>query len=117
MRDEKTNMDEREILARNVKRYREVRRLKQTELAAKVGLTSDTICRIETARQENIGSKYLVSISRELDIELCQLFMADPELLTIKLVVSDQNLRSARRLLDEIVKRLDSKISFQIIKS
>ncbi len=117
MRDEKTNMDEQEILARNVKRYRELKGLKQTELAAKVGLTSDTICKIETGKQNNIGMKYLVSISRELVVELFQLFMENPESLTIKLVVSDQNLRSAKRLLDEIVKRLDSKISFQIIKS
>jgi len=116
LRDEKTNMDEQEILARNVKRYRELKGLKQTELAAKVGLTSDTICKIETARQENIGSKYLILISRELDVELFQLFMADPESLTIKLIVSDQNLRSARRLLDEIVKRSGDKISLQILK-
>ncbi|MBA7595997.1 hypothetical protein ES703_02966 [subsurface metagenome] len=107
-------MEELEILARNVKRYREVKGLKQTELATKVGLTSDTLCKIETGKQPNVGSKYLISISRELDVELFQLFMADPEALTIKLIVSDQNLRSAKRLLDEIVKRTGDKKGINI---
>lgn len=97
-------MKELEILAKNVKRYRLVKGLKQTELAMKVGLTGDTICRIETARQENIGMKYLVLISRELGIELFQLFMENPESLTIKFVVSDQNLRGFERLLDEVIR-------------
>ncbi|MBA7616878.1 hypothetical protein ES703_24180 [subsurface metagenome] len=109
---------EREILARNVKRYRQVKGLKQSDLAAKVGLTSDTISKIETGKQENVGSKYLILISRELDVELFQLFMADPESLTIKFIVSDQNLRSAERLSDEIFKRLDNKkgINIYILK-
>jgi len=97
-------MKERELLGKNVSRYRLFKGLKQTELAEKVGLTSDTICKIETGRQENIGLKSLVLISRELDVELVQFFMESPETMFIKFVVSEQNLRSLERLLTEIVK-------------
>ncbi len=109
-------MNEREIIAKNLRQYRLIKGMQQKELAEKVGLSKDTISKIETGKQHNIGSKYLILISRELDVELFQLFMADPEALTIKLVVSDQNLRSAKRLLDEIVKRAGDKISLQILK-
>ncbi len=110
-------MKEREILAKNPRCYRQSKGMLQKDLAVKVGLTSDTICKIETGKQNNIGMKYLVSISRELVVELFQLFMENPESLTIKFVVSDQNLRSFKRLLDGVVKRLDNKISLQILKS
>ncbi len=109
-------MNELEILAKNVKRYRQVKGLTQEYLSEKVGVAKETISLIELGNRKNPGLKNLISISRELDIELFQLFMADPESLTIKLIVSDQNLRNARRLLDEIVKRSGDKISLQILK-
>lgn len=110
-------MKEQEILARNVKRYRQVKGLKQKDLAVKVGLASDTISLIERGLQLNPGLKSLISISRELDVELFQLFMEDPESLTIKFVMSDQNLQGAKRLIDEIVKGLDGRqLKIEFIK-
>ncbi|MBA7611828.1 hypothetical protein ES703_19059 [subsurface metagenome] len=93
-------MEEREILAKNVKRYREFKGLKQKELAVKVGLTSDTISKIETAKQENIGSKYLTAICRELDISMEELFMEDPHRLRIDIVVSDKNIEVVKAIIE-----------------
>ncbi len=90
------------ILGRNLKRCRKVRGLKQQDLAKKVGLTKYTISKIELGKQENVGLKYLISISRELNVELEQLVMADPEARFIKLVISDENARSLEKLFDGI---------------
>jgi len=100
-------MTELEILAKNVKRYRNVRGLKQSELAEKIGISSDYMCKIENAKTDNIGSKYLFRICRELKIELVQLFMEDPEELFLKFVMSSQNLSSFERLLNLIIDRFD----------
>ncbi len=117
MRDKKTKMSEREILAKNLRRYRQVKGLTQKDLAEKVSLAKDTISLIELGKQSNPGMKSLILISRALDIELFQLFMEDPESLTIKLIVSDQNLRSLERLFDEIVKGLDGRqLKIEFIK-
>ncbi|MCK4827850.1 helix-turn-helix domain-containing protein [bacterium] len=97
------------ILGRNIKRCRQVRGLTQEDLAKKVGLTKDTISKIELGKQENVGLKYLISISRELNVELEQLFMADPESKFIKLVISDQNARNLKRIFNEIVSRFTKK--------
>ena len=97
------------ILARNLKRYRQFRGLTQEELAKKVGLIKDTISKIELGKQENIGFKYLISIHRELDVEMGELFMADPESKFIKLVISDQNARNLKRIFNEIVSRFTKK--------
>ncbi|MBA7478195.1 hypothetical protein ES707_13616 [subsurface metagenome] len=83
--------DERANTAKNLRQYRLVKGLKQKELAAKVGLSTDTISKIELGKQNNIGMKYLVSICRELDSSIEELFMADPKRIRLDLVVSDKN--------------------------
>jgi len=95
-------MSERAILGKNIKSLRQAKGLTQKELARKVGLTSDTISKIESEKQENIGSKHLISICRELDVSMEELFMADPETKFIKLVFSKQNIRSVERIINEI---------------
>lgn len=91
-------MSEKEILAFNLKRLRQFKGLTQEGLAKKVGLTKDTISKIELGKQENIGFKYLISICRELDIAIEELFIKDPRNFPIKLVISDENVKNIRRL-------------------
>ena len=97
------------ILGKNIKRYRQFCGLTQQDLAAKVGLTKHTISKIELGKQKNPGLKYLITISQELNVELEQLFMVDPEEKVIKLVISDQNARSLEKLFNEIIIRLAKK--------
>jgi len=66
---------EKETLAFNLKRLRQFKGLTKEVLAKKVGLTKDTISKIELGKQENIGFKYLISICRELDIAIEELFI------------------------------------------
>jgi len=91
-------MREKETLAFNLKRLRQFKGLTQEELAKKVGLTKDTISKIELGKQENVGFKYLISVCRELDIAIEELFIRDSSALPIKLVISDENVENIRRL-------------------
>ena len=102
-------MDEREILGKNVRKYRQLKGLTQGDLAKKVGLTKDTISKIELGKQKNPGLKHLILIHRELGIEMEELFMEDPATKIIKLVFSKQNVESIERIFNEIIKRLEKK--------
>ena len=93
-------MNEREILAENLRRYRLVKGLKQKALAAKVGLSTDTISKIETGKQENIGMKYLYLICKELNISIEELFMEDPKRIRLELVVSDKNVDTVKAAIE-----------------
>jgi len=97
------------VLGKNLKRYRQFRGMTQNQLAIKVGMTKDTISMIELGKQKNIGLKYLISISRELNVELEQLFMADPEAKFIKLVISDKNFQALKELFTEITRTFSKK--------
>jgi len=91
-------MKEKETLAFNLKRLRQFKGLTQEELAKKVGLTKDTISKIELGKQENVGFKYLITICKQLDIAIEELFIRDARALPIKLVISDENVENIRRL-------------------
>jgi len=91
-------MREKETLAYNLKRYRQFKGLTQEGLAIKVGLTKDTISKIELGKQENIGLKYLTLICQELNLGLDELFMRNPKSIPLKLVISDENVENIRRL-------------------
>ncbi len=91
-------MKEKETLAFNLKRLRQFKGLTQEELAKKVGLTKDTISKIELGKQENVGFKYLITICKQLDIAIEELFIRDSRALPIKLVISDENVENIRRL-------------------
>jgi len=86
------------ILGRNIMKSRQLKGLTQKELAKKVGLTSDTISKIERGKQENIGMRYLILIQGELDVAMEELFMVDPEAKVMKLVISDKNFENLERL-------------------
>jgi len=92
-------MAEKKILEKNIKRYRQLKGLTQGELAKKVGLTKDTISKIERGKQKNLGMKYLFLIQEELDVTMSELFMEDPEEKVIKFVISDKNFKSLEKLL------------------
>lgn len=98
MRDKKTKMDEREIVVKNLRRYRLAKGLQQKELAAKVGLSKDTISKLEVGKQHNIGSKYLVSICRELDISIEELFLENPGRLRFEIVASEKGIESLKEI-------------------
>jgi len=91
-------MKEKETLAFNLKRLRQFKGFTQEDLAKKVGLTKDTISKIELGKQENVGFKYLITICRQLDIAIEELFIRDSRALPIKLVISDENVENIRRL-------------------
>lgn len=91
-------MREKETLAYNLKRLRQFKGLTQEDLAKKVGLTKYTISNLELGKQENIGLKYLISICRELDISIEELFIKDSCDFPIRLVISDENVENIRRL-------------------
>ena len=93
-------MDEKEIIAKNLRRYRQVKGLKQMDLAAKVGLSKDTICKIERGKQENIGMKFLTAICRELNISIEELFMEDPKSIKLELVVSNKNVDTVKAAIE-----------------
>lgn len=98
-------MKEKQILATNLKRHRQFKGLSQKQLAAKVGLTPDTISKLELGKQNNIGIKYLTAICHALDIQLQELFMDGINHIPLKLVISDEGLETAERILTLLVKR------------
>ena len=103
-------MSEKEILAQNLKHHRQSKGFTQEELGQKVGLTKDTISKLELAKQENIGFKYLTLICRELDVSMEELFIEDSKHVPFKLVISDENFETMKALLKNISYAL-SKIS------
>jgi len=97
-------MKERQTLGFNLKHLRQVKGLKQSDLAAKVGLSKDTISKLEAGRQENIGMKYLTAICRELDISIEELFMEDPKKIRLDLIVSDKNVDTVKAAVEAFKK-------------
>jgi len=100
-------MTDLEILAKNLKRYRQLKGLKQTELAERIGMSPDHLSKIEATTTGNVGLRFLTKIRRELDVELCELFMEDGSEVSIKFIVGEQNLESLERVLDKISERVD----------
>ncbi|GAI83231.1 unnamed protein product, partial [marine sediment metagenome] len=89
---------EREIVAKNLRQYRQVKGMLQKDLAAKVGLSKDTISKIETGKQHNIGMKFLVSICRELNISIEELFLENPGKLRIEIVASEKGIKALKEI-------------------
>jgi len=102
-------MNETEILGANIRKYRHLKGLLQTDLAMRVGLSKDYLSKVEKGRVESISFKRLVSICHALDIQLFQLVMKDSESKFIRLAIDEGNFKALKALLDEIVKRLDDK--------
>ena len=102
-------MDEKKILGRNLKRHRLSKGLTQAELGIKVGLRGETISNIELAKQENIGLKYLILICRELNVTLEELFIKNPNSVSFKFIISDENVRVLEELLNRIKNITDKK--------
>jgi transcriptional regulator with XRE-family HTH domain len=105
-----SSMDERKILGKNIKRYRQFRGLGGEDLAKKVGLTKTHISRLETGNEQakNIGLDYLIKISRELGISMEELFIEDGNLLSLRFVISDHNINTLKEVI-QIVKDLIEK--------
>ena len=91
MTDKKTKIDDIKILGKNLKRYRQFKGFTQEQLATKVGLTKNIISKIETANQEieDIDIKYIILISRELDIGIGKLFRKDSKNFIIEFMIKD----------------------------
>lgn len=102
-------MNELEVLGANIKKYRQLKELLQRDLAEKIGMSMEYLSKIERGSKPNPGLKNLISISQELNIELFQLFLENPDMIFIKLIISDKNFENLKRLVDEIIKRLDDK--------
>jgi len=104
LRDEKTKMSEQSIVGKNLRAYRQLKGLKQKELAAAVGLSVDTISKVELGKQENIGLKYLTLFCRELDISIEELFLENPKSLKVELVASEKNIESLKKICEKLFK-------------
>lgn len=68
------------VFGQNLKRWRQFRGLTQEELAAKVGITKDTISRVEIDKAPRFGLKHLISICEVLDVKIEELFIKDPKI-------------------------------------
>lgn len=60
------------LLGKNIKKYREKKGYTQTHLAIKLGLTYETICRVENGKSY-ISLKKLFEIADVLDVEFASL--------------------------------------------
>ncbi len=100
----KTKMSEQSIVGKNLRAYRQLKGLKQKELAAAVGLSVDTICKVELGKQENIGLKYLTLFCRELDISIEELFLENPKSLKVELVASEKNIEALKKICKKFFK-------------
>lgn len=98
-------MTDLEILGNNIKKYRLLKGMTQTELAERVGMSSDHLSKIEATTTGNVGLRFLTKLRQELDVELFQLFMENPEEKVIKFVISDRNFSALSRLVEQIIKR------------
>lgn len=94
-------MNELKTPGRNLKRLRLSSGLTQADLATKVGLSKDTISKLELGKQENPGMKHLVLICRVLKVDLEQLFIKDARLIPVNFIVSDGSVQA----LGEIIKQ------------
>lgn len=102
-------MREKQALAFNLKRLRQVKGLTQESLAKKIGLTKDTISKIELGKQENIGLKYLSLICRELDISIEELFLEGAKKLKFEFTLSDKNIEALKNMFAEFIRILGDK--------
>lgn len=66
--------DIRERLGQNIKIFRKIRKLTQSDLAEKAGLSLDMLKSIEQART-GTSDKYLVAIAEALEIDVVHLLM------------------------------------------
>ena len=101
MTDKKTKIDDIKILGKNLKRYRQFKGFTQEQLATKVGLTKNIISKIETANQEieDIDIKYIILISRELDIGIGKLFHKDPKNFIIEFMINEKSIEALKRII------------------
>lgn len=92
-----------ELLARNMKRYREIAGLTQEQLAEKIGCAPTTIGRIESLSRFASASN-LDAIAEALGIPVYELFMEDSTAigaLRSKYEVREKLERGMRRAIDE----------------
>lgn len=68
------------IFGKNLKRYRQFRGLTQEDLAIKVGISKDTISRLEINKAGRFGLEHLISICEILDVKIEELFFEDPQI-------------------------------------
>ena len=68
------------VFGKNTQRWRRFRGFTQEELAAKVGLSKDTISKIELGKQKNIGFRHVIAICEVLDVKIEELFIKDPKI-------------------------------------
>jgi transcriptional regulator with XRE-family HTH domain len=57
-------------IGEKIKFFRLQKKLTQKELALKIGITHEWVCKIERGKAKNITFSLLVSISKNLDVKL-----------------------------------------------
>ena len=100
-------MDPKITLGENIRRCRLFRGLEQKDLAAKTGLSVQTISKIETGT-ENVSFESLIAIAGALDAALEELVSEDCDKRVLKIVLSKENAIAIRKALVELGKVLMS---------
>lgn len=107
----KSIVDEEEFrinLGKNIQRIRSYRGFEAKELADKIDISPQTMSRIETGKQENLGLKSLLKICKELNTSPEELFMKDSDLLSLRFVISEHNVATLKEVVN-IIKGLIEK--------
>jgi len=102
-------MREMEILAENIRKYRFLKGLTQKRLAEEIGISKDYLYKIEKVRIPNIGMKLMSRFAYALDIETHILLQEENESMALRLIISQENFETLKRLLNEIIRELRQK--------
>lgn len=105
-------MNQREILGKNIRKYREFNGLSKLELAKKIGLKDDKqIERLETGHKlaHNFGLNRLLKICDVLDVTLEELAIKDSNLLSMRFVISEHNIQTLKQVAEIIKDLIDKK--------
>lgn len=100
----KRKLDKKKIIGVNVTKFRKLKNLEQSELAAKIKLSTDEISKIERGAA-NPTLITLEKIAKELEINIEELFLE--RALSINIALSEKslyNLRQMKEFLDEVLK-------------
>ena len=99
----------RKNLGKNIQRIRLYRGIGGKELGEKVGLTKQTISKIENGKEENLGLKFLLRICEKLNATPEELFQKDGNLLSLRFVISEHNIETLKELIKMVKELIESK--------
>lgn len=100
--------EQKKIIGRNIRRYRDFKGWNQEELGAQVGIRKATMSRIETG-VENVSLNTLLKIVDALDVEVEEICLKDMKAVSFKLILSENNVQTLCAVLEMIKDILEKK--------